>query len=225
MAINYLSGIFGPSLLKPLQEHIDAVIACVSLLPELILNLNENNQQQAALLHEQIIAHERRADELKAVLREHLSYSLLLPIPRRDLLEILQVQDKLANRARDLAGLVRRRDLRFPVDMREEYLRFLRCCVNSAVQAQSSIHELDELFETGFRGQVAEIMSRFLSNLDALETEADQLQSALEAKVMRKEPSLPAVEVMFLYRVLSWTGNIADYSDRIGSSLHLLVTR
>jgi len=225
MPVNYLSGIFGPSLLKPLQEHMDAVIACVSLLPELIHSLNEGDAAHASKLHEQVIEHEQRADELKIGLREHLSYSLLLPIPRRDLLEILQTQDKMANRARDLAGLVRRRELSFPEDLRDDYLRFLRCCVNSAVQAQSSIHELDELFETGFRGQVAEIMSRFLGNLDALESEADQLQSELEARVMRKESSLPPVDVMFLYRVLSWTGNLADYSNRIGNSLHLLVTR
>ena len=68
-------------------------------------------------------------------------------------------------------------------------------------------------------------MSRFLGNLDALESEADQLQSELEARVMQKESSLPPVDVMFLYRVLSWTGNLADYSNRIGNSLHLLVTR
>ncbi len=225
MPINYLSGIFGPSLLKPLQEHMDAVIACVSLLPELIHSLNQGDHEQAAKLHQQIIEHEHHADDLKTVLREHLSYSLLLPIPRRDLLEILQTQDKMANRARDLAGLVRRRDLRFPEDLREDYLRFLRCCVNSAVQAQSCIHELDELFETGFRGQVAEIMSRFLGNLDALESEADRMQSDLEAKVMQKERELPPVDVMFLYRVLGWTGNLADYSDRIGNTLHLLMTR
>lgn len=43
---------------------------------------------------------------MKKALRHHLPRSLFMPMDRRDLLDVLLMQDKIINVAKDIAGLV-----------------------------------------------------------------------------------------------------------------------
>ena len=57
-------------------------------------------------IQQKIIKFEHEADAIKRSIRLSLPKSLFLPVPRTDLLQIVTVQDKVANRAKDIAGLV-----------------------------------------------------------------------------------------------------------------------
>ncbi len=225
MTTNYLAGIFGPSVLKPLQEHMAVCVECVMQLTPLVNALNANDLATAESSHQQIISLEQQADDQKTNLRQQLSLRLLLPIPRGDLLDIVRLQDKIANRARDLAGLMIGRKMVFPELLQADYLRFLDSCQNSCIQAQTCIKELDELLETGFGGKMVDLMNSFLQRLDDVETLTDDLKRDLEIKLMALEEQVPPVQVMFMYRAITLTANLADQANRLGNSLQSQITR
>ena len=61
------------------------------------------------------------------------------------------------------------------------------------------------------------------AELDRLESESDVLQSELRARLFELESDLPPVNVMFLYKIIDLTGEVADYAERVGRRLELLL--
>lgn len=147
-----------------------------------------------------------------------------MPVPREDLLELLLVQDRIANRTKDVSGLVIGRRMQIPAPIADEFLVFVQRNIDAAKQARKSVRELDELFTTGFRGAEAELVESMVEDLDRIETETDALQAGLRASVFTIEKDLAPIDAMFLYRVIELTGEIADMAERVGRRLELLLS-
>ncbi len=223
MALTRIINIFGHSPIKPLETHIDTVIQCArELLPFFEKVINEN-WQAAEDYHQLIITLESRADTIKKDLRVHLPKSLFLPVSRSDLLQLLSMQDGIANKAKDIAGVVIGRKMAIPAAIAADFLLFLRRCLEAGEQAQKTINELDELLEVGFRGKEVSRVEEMITELDKIERETDLMQIAVRQRLFQIEQTIPPVDVIFLYKIIEWTGEIADLSHRIGGQLQLLL--
>jgi predicted phosphate transport protein (TIGR00153 family) len=217
--------LFATSPVRPLQKHMEKVVECVSQLEPLFDAVVANDTAAVDQIQERIVALEHDADDLKHDLRLNLPRSLFLPVERRDLLEVLTMQDKIANRAKDIAGIIRGRRMAFPADIGPLFKEFVKRCIDACMQAQKTVNELDELVETGFRGAEVELVQSLISELDRIETDTDTIQVEVRAKVFAIERDLPPIDVMFLYRVIDWTGDIGDRAQRVGSRLQLMLAR
>ena len=69
------------------------------------------------------------------------------------------------------------------------------------------------------------LVEAMIKKLDAIEKETDGQQVELRARLFAIEESLPPVQVMFLYQVINWIGDVADLSQRVGSRLEYLLAR
>jgi predicted phosphate transport protein (TIGR00153 family) len=175
-------------------------------------------------VREKIDALEHEADTLKKDIRLHLPKSLFMPVPREDLLELLLVQDKIANRSQDVSGIVLGRKMQIPATIAEQFLEFVDRNIDAAKQARKSVRELDELFTAGFRGAEVALVSELIEELDRIETDTDQKQAALRWALYEIESSLNPVDVMFIYKVIELVGEIADMAERVGRRLELLLS-
>ncbi len=221
----YMGGIFGSSPVSPLQKHMSKVYACASeLIP--LFNAVINEEWDEVARHQQLISNmEQEADVLKKELRLNMPNGLFMPVSRQDLLEVLLMQDRVANQAKDIAGTIVGRHMILPEVIHEDYIRFVARCVAACKQARKAINELDELVETGFSGQEIQIVTDMITKLDDIESQTDNLQSAIRAKIFEIENDLPPIEVMFLYKIIEGTGEIADKSQGVGSRLQLMLAR
>jgi predicted phosphate transport protein (TIGR00153 family) len=221
---NVLANIFGSSPVKPLEKHVGVSYQCVSRLYPFFKAVLKENWEKAAQIRDEIDALEHDADDLKKEIRKHLPKSLFMPVPREDLLELLLVQDKMANRTKDVSGLVLGRRMVIPDSIADQFLVFVQRNVDAAKQARKSVRELDELFTTGFRGAEAVLVESLVDELDAIETETDGLQAELRSALFEVEGDMEPVNVIFLYRVIELTGEIADMAERVGRRLELLLS-
>ncbi len=221
----YIAGIFGRSPIAALQQHMALVKECAEeLIPFVQAVLDED--RDAILAHRARIEElEDEADEVKKQARLHLPNSLFMPVARADLLEILRVQDRIANRAKDISGLMVGRRMVLPKPFGAPFLHLVERAVATAEQSKVSVSELDELFEAGFRSREADTAKRMIEELSALESETDQLQIELRAVMFELEPDLPPVDVMFYYRITDLTGDLADMALRVGARLLLLLAK
>ena len=101
----------------------------------------------------------------------------------------------------------------------------LQLSIKAAEKAKDAISELDELLESGFSGKEINILQSLLDELDKIERDSDKAQVAIRADLLALENDLPAVEVMFLYRIIDLIGDIADVSQQIGNRLLLLASK
>ncbi|MGH8497024.1 MAG: TIGR00153 family protein [Gammaproteobacteria bacterium] len=224
MASSYLSRIFGSSPVAPLQAHMDRVYQCAKQLVPFFEAVVAGDWPRVEEVRGRITDLEHEADELKQAVRGKLPKSLLMPVARGDLLELVLVQDKIANCAKDISGLVVGRRIQLPPEVAELFLPFVARNVDAAKHARKSVRELDELYETGFRGAEARLVESLIEELSRIEGDTDRMQTAIRAALFRIEKNLPPVEVMFLYRIIELTGEMADMAQRVGRRLELLLT-
>ena len=222
---NPIVNLFGTSPVRPLQKHMAKVTECVAQLDPLFDAVLANDLTAVNEVQERIVSLEHDADDLKHDLRLHLPRSLFLPVERRDLLEVLTMQDNIANRAKDIAGLIRGRRMSFPAEIGPLFKEFVQRCIEACLQAQKTVNELDELVETGFRGAEVELVQNLINELDRIETDTDRIQVEVRSMVFAIECDLPPIDAMFLYRVIDWTGDIGDRAQRVGSRLQLMLAR
>ena len=222
---SFISDMLGRSPVEPLQEHIKTACKAANLLPDLFKAANLNDWVRVNELADEIKHLENVADEQKNQIRANLPKSLFMPVPRQDLLELVLVQDKVANISKQIAGMVRLRKLQVPAGLYEFFIEFVERCVDAAKKAKQSVNELDELYETGFRGAEVKIVEKLIAKLDKIETETDDMQSDLQSQLFAMENELPPVEVIFLYKLIDMMGDVADQAERIGRRLELLLAK
>lgn len=155
----------------------------------------------------------------------HLPKGLFLPVARTDLLALLSKQDKIANIARDISGLVFGRKMQFPANVNDDLMGLLQRSLDASAQAFKAINELDELLATGFRGREASLVEEMIDQLDMIENDTDELQRELLFKIFEQENELPPVQVMFMYKVVQQIGDLADSAQSVGSRLEMMIAR
>jgi predicted phosphate transport protein (TIGR00153 family) len=202
-----------------------SVITCTEQLIPFFEAVLQEDWKLARSEQKKIAKLEGEADKLKRELRMHLPKSLFMPVSRRDLLEVLTMQDNVANRAKDIAGLITGRKMTFPNTVSGQLMDFVNRAIDAAKQAQTAINELDELVETGFGGREVKLVESMIKELDAIEGDTDKIEVKVRAALFKLENDLPPVQVMFLYRVIDWIGDLADLSQRVGSRLELMLAR
>jgi len=221
---NLLGNMFGSSPVMPLEKHIEITFRCAKRLHNFFEAVIAGDWARATDVREEIERLEHEADDLKKEIRLNLPKSLFMPVPREDLLELLLVQDKIANRTKDVSGIVLGRKMQIPSACAEQFLEFVDRNIDAAKQARKSVRELDELFTVGFRGAEVDLVEGMIEELDNIETDTDNKQAALRASVFEIEGSLNPVDVIFLYKVIELTGEIADMAERVGRRLELLLS-
>lgn len=225
MVTNPILQMFARSPFTPMQEHIAKAQECAAELTPFLHAVIAEDWDKAAEIQQQITQLENEADALKRKIRRHLPGNLFLPVPRSDLLELLRMQDKIANKSRDIAGLVLGRRMQIPEKIQQEMLDFLQTALQTTDQARTAMNELDELVTSGFRGHELELVERLLIELDRLEEESDTHERNLRSALFSVERELYPVDVMFLYQIIKWIGDLANRAQQVGSRLQLLLAR
>jgi len=220
-----LLDLFGKSPIKPLQEHMDKVCHCAELLEQFLKASALNEWEEAARLQAQIVEAENEADEIKNSIRANLPKSVWMPFARSDIIELLTIQDRLANKAKDIAGLMLGRRIVFPEPLSAPVQGMYQLSMDAASKAKDAIGELDELLESGFSGKEIKLVQTLLDHLNEIENASDAAQIEVRATLMGLEAELPPVNVVFLYRIIDLIGDIADVSQRIGNRLLLLTSK
>lgn len=222
---SYFTRIFGHSPFAPLQKHINSVVVCVNRLQPYFEAVFAGDWGEAARIQAEVVNLENTADDIKKELRMHLPTSLLMPVDRRDILETLDLQDKIANKARDITEVTLGRKMQFPEQIQTGYRNYLDRSIDATKQAQHAINELDELVITGFRGDEANRVKAMVQQLHNIERETDDMLMKLCAELYALEKDLPPVDVIFLYKILAWTGDLADSARSTGNRILLMLAK
>lgn len=222
---SYFSRIFGNSPVAPLQKHIASVIACVEQLIPYFDAVFRDDWDEATKVQKKLASLEGEADDIKNKLRMNLPTSLFMPIDRRDILQVLDMQDLIANRAKDISGLTLGRKMTIPGVLVEDFMALLNRCIDATRLAQIAINELDELVVTGFRGDEAKRVEQMIAELQVVENETDEIQVKLRDALFVIENELSPIDVMFLYKIIEWIGDLADASQSTGNRLQLMLAK
>ena len=220
--MSLIQNLFGRSPIAPMQQHMRAAVACAREVVPLFEAMIQGDAEAIAAQRREIDRLEHQADDIKNEIRSHLPKRLFLAFERRDMLDILDAQDTIADVAQDIAQLADQRVMKIPAQVREPLLALVHRVVAACEQAGRVIDELDELVETGFRGREVGRVETMIDELSRIETETDELQEQVTRKIFALEKKL-GVETVFWYQMVGWIADLADYAERVGNRLRLLI--
>jgi predicted phosphate transport protein (TIGR00153 family) len=222
---NTFTKLFAQSPFSALQQHMRVVADCAREVQPLVEALIQGDQERVAKSKDRIFELEAEADRLKNEMRQNLPKSLFMPVDRRDLLEVLLLQDSIANTAQDIAGLLIERKMSIPEFLSEPLMMLVKRCIDTVDHSASVIGELDELLAIGFRGREVDRVDEMLTELNKIEDETDELGIALARSLFDHEDEMKPVSVVMWYRIIEWIGDLADYAEKVGDNLRLLIAK
>ena len=220
-----ITSLFGKSPIAPLQKHMKQVHSCLKDFAVFAKATKAQDWDKAETIHISINNKEQKADELKKKLRMNLPSTFMMPFSRRDLLDVLLIQDSIANITKDLSGLMMTRRMVFPEQIAGDFIKLAGLCIKTSAAALTAINELDELLETAFSSRERKIVDKMIKTVNELEHETDDAQNDIRNKLFALESDLPPVDVMFYYRAIEWLGETADAAQKVGSRFEVMLTK
>ena len=220
-----ITSLFGKSPISPLQKHMKQVHSCIKEFGVFAKAAKSEDWEKAQEAQVSICNKEKKADQLKKKLRMNLPSTFMMPFSRRDLLDVLLIQDSIANITKDLAGLMMTRHMVFPKEFAEDFINLAELCIKTSGAALVAINELDELLETAFSSRERKIVAEMVKKINVLEHDTDTAQNDIRNKLFLLESNLPPVDVMFYYRAIEWLGETADAAQKVGSRFEVMLTK
>jgi len=218
-----LARLFGRSPFTPLQTHMSKVAACVEQVVPLFEALEQQDYEQVTALAQQISKLEHAADLTKNDIRNNLPSGLFLPIAKAGVLEILALQDNIADRAEDMAVLLTFRNLEILPFFSEELKAFLHKNIETFYAVFEIIKELEQLLESSFGGTEAEKVRKMVDEVAYKEHEADLLQAALSKTMFQKCDSMSAPLFFLWMKVIQELAALSDESEKLANRVRMLL--
>ena len=110
---------FAKSPFKALMDHMDKVVESVNPLKDFFYALQQEDFSRLEKIYQQVITAESDADLIKNEVRNHLPLNIFMPINRRDLLDMLDMQDNIADVSQDIVSLLNKRRMKLPEELQE----------------------------------------------------------------------------------------------------------
>lgn len=218
-----ISSMFAKSPFKPLRDHMDKVIESIDPLLGFFEALHKDDSGKIEEIQRQVTIAEEEADRIKNDVRNHLPRNIFMPTNRRDLLEMLDMQDSIADVAQDIVNLLSLRRMKLPAELHNDLMQYVEKALSVCHMAQGLSQEFGDVVESGFGRHEIDKLLGMIDEVSIAETEADELEDALVRKMFAVEDKMKPVDVVFWYEVFEWIGDLADYSKKTGSRLRLMI--
>jgi uncharacterized protein len=216
-----LARLFGRSPFAPLQTHMDRVADCVRHLVPLFDALKAKDYQRVEVIAKEISKLEHDADLTKNDIRNNLPASLFLPIAKTSLLEILTVQDTLADCAEDIAVLLTFYNLEILPIFADEFQNFLQKNLETFEKGYTIIKEMGQLLESSFGGTEAEKVRKIVEEVAFKEHEADLLQATLLRKIFNQSEGMPNPAFFLWMKVIQEIAALSDESEKLANRVRM----
>jgi predicted phosphate transport protein (TIGR00153 family) len=218
----WIDKLVGRSPVGPMQEHMKAAVSCASEIIPLVEAMTSGDADAIQACRATIDDKEHLADEIKHQIRSHMPRRLMMAMERRDLLEILDCQDSIADVTQDIAELVDQRGMKLPENLAEPFRALAVRSVAACEQGKKVIDELDALVETGFGEREVTRVEGMISKLGDIETDTDVLLDTACRTLFAMENEL-GIATVYWHQLLLWVADLADYAERVGNRLRLLI--
>lgn len=218
-----IARLFGKSPFAPLQSHMKKVALCMERLSDVFNAFSKMDMEKMEKLVADLSRMEHEADLSKNDIRNHLPKSLFLPIDRAHFLEILSIQDSIADKAEDIGILLTLRPLESFNNFHADLMALFRKNERVFIDAKQIIEEIDELLESSFGGIEAEKVKAMVEQTAYKEEEADKMQQTFMKQLFTDGDKL-SVPVFYLWmRLIEEVGALSHLSERLANRIRMIL--
>jgi predicted phosphate transport protein (TIGR00153 family) len=218
-----IARLFGKSPFAPLQTHMNKVASCVEKLASIFEILHKKEREKIQKLVDELCKLEHEADITKNDIRNHLPKSIFLPIDRGHFLEILALQDSIADKTEDIGVLLTLRPLAPFNNFKEEMLGLFKKSSVVFWDAKHIIEEIDELLEASFGGIEAEKVKEMVEEAAYKEHEVDLFQRELLKQLFSTGDQLPSPDFYLWQKIIEEIYLLANLSEKLANRIRMVL--
>ena len=224
MPVNAMARLFGRSPFVPLQLHLDKISDCVEASVALLERICAGDTTNIGKEARAVSKLEHKADLVKNDIRNNLPRGLFMAIDRGQLLEILSLQDSIADQGEDIAVLMSIRPVKILAELSEPLKEYIDGNLNAFHKVKEVMRELDALIESGFGGSEANRVDGMIEAVAIAEHECDIMQRKLMKGVLDHEDELSVGDFFIWQRLLHEIAGISNYSEKLANRVRMLLT-
>jgi len=218
-----IARLFGKSPFAPLQTHMKRVSNCIEKLSAIFDILPKMDLEKIDKLSKDLSELEHEANVTKNDIRNHLPKSLFLPIERSHFLDILSIQDSIADKAEEIGVLLSFKTLEMYPELHSGLEELYKKSLDAFWLAKKVIEEMDELLESSFGGLGAEKVKTLVEQTAFQEHEARQSYRKLMKQILCLCPTLPAPAFYLWVRITEEVSAIAEHSERLANRIRMIL--
>ena len=162
---------------------------------------------------------EHQTDIIKDDIRQKLVRPLFMAVNRQQVLNILSIQDRIADAAEDVCVVLTFKTLNLIPELATEFSNFRDKNLQAFNTVKLIVGELDDLVESGFGGAEAEKVNSLVRQVAKLEHEADVIQRDLIRKLFAVEDSISYGDFYHWTRLVRQHGQLANLSENLANSI------
>lgn len=218
-----IARLFGKSPFAPLQSHMNKVASCMEKLTKIIESLANQETDKIQRLVEDLSQLEHEADLTKNDIRNNLAKSLFMPIDRAHFLEILAIQDSIADMTEDVGITLSLRPLENFAWLEEDLLQFFLKAAETFWNARKIIEEIDELLESAFGGIEAQKVKTMVEETAYKEHKTQKLKQALVKRLFSEGEKLTSSAFYHWLRLIEDIGSLAQRSEKLANRIRMVL--
>lgn len=173
------SKIFGSNPFKLLMAHMQIVASSMEKLQEGIHCVLEGRYKDADPIVKELSQIEFNADSLKLEIRNSIRKAFFPIIRKEDVLELIVLQDMIANKALEAGNILSYRDLELPEALKPLFIDYNKKCVEVFEDTKKVVLELTDILEASFGGPEFERVRSMVEMTAHKEYESDILRQRL----------------------------------------------
>lgn len=221
--LHNLLKLFGKAPSEPLKEHVTLVFEAVFRVPKLIDALDNEDKETLLLLKEEIYRYEEQAEKIKSVVRSNLLSSLSLSIDKSVLLELVMLQDALANKAKDSAFLCTVRPFALSPSLRDPLHQVVEKNIEACTLVRALLLEMPALIEASFSGLEAEKAIVLIEQIAQKEREADAVQLKLLQALLDIDTTLSPGQFHIYNSLFECIASLSNISEKIALAIRATI--
>lgn len=218
-----IARLFGKSPFAPLQTHMNKVASCIEKLTKIYECLVKQEIDKIERLVQDLSHLEHEADITKNDIRNHLPKNIFMPIDRTHFLEILAVQDAIADTAEEIGIMLTYEIPESFTLFQNELSSFFLKCIETFWESKHIIEEIDELLESSFGGIEAEKVKSMVEQTAFKEHQATIMKRTLLKKLYTQGKTLPASAFHFWLTLTESIGNLAKEAEKLANRIRMIL--
>jgi predicted phosphate transport protein (TIGR00153 family) len=216
-----IARLFGRSPFAPLQTHMNLVTHCMEKLKELIKLLPDTHKFDKLI--SPLTKWEQEADVMKNDIRNHLPKKFLLPIDRSHFLDILSIQDSIADQAEEIALALKLRPLSSHPNLIKNLQELFHKSFETFLSTRQIISELDLLLESSFGGIEAEKVKALVEDTALKESQTKVIQRSLLSQLFVQGETFSTPDFFLFAKLIEDIGNLAFTAERLANRIRMVL--
>jgi predicted phosphate transport protein (TIGR00153 family) len=208
-----------------MQDMMEKVVECASEVKPLFEALCDGDKERMLMIVDKISRLEYETDQIKNRIRSSLPKSLFMPVARGDILEIVAVEDGIADAAEDVAMLLSLKDLRVYDELKDLLLELVDRVISVVKRAKDAISELDVLLESSFEGPEVQKLIGIIDEVCRLEHTTDEFEKKVTKSILQNEDKFSPAELWLWLKVVAKLGDLANYSEKMVNKLRIILSK